>query len=88
MLAEKDCSGDLHYICGIPYQGIPFATHFCVDHGLRMLLMRIEKKKYGTCNRLEISFKMGDDVMLIVDVLMTAGTNVVFNVTIVSLIQR
>lgn len=48
--------------------------YMCTQHGLKMLLMRKEKKKYGTCNLLEGTYNKGDSVVLLDDVLMTAGT--------------
>jgi uridine monophosphate synthetase len=57
--------------CGIPYSGIPLATQYSILKKYRMIIMRKERKKYGTGRLIEGIYNKNDSVILIEDVIST-----------------
>jgi uridine monophosphate synthetase len=58
-------------ICGLPYAGIPFASHISLKNNIPMILLRKEKKNYGTKNIFEGSLENIKHLILIDDILTT-----------------
>lgn len=58
-------------VCGIPYSGIPLATQYSCKANSPMIIMRKERKEYGTGRLIEGIYKKGDKVILIEDVVST-----------------
>ena len=48
--------------------------HICLKNNIPMLLKRKETKSYGTKKLFEGSYKIGDKIAIVDDVLMTGGT--------------
>lgn len=63
-------------VCGVPYSGIPLATLFSVNTYSSMVIMRKERKEYGTGKLVEGVYKKGNECILIEDVIST-GKSVV-----------
>lgn len=60
-------------IAGLELGGIPLATGLSLRTGKPCLYVRKEAKTYGTCNLVEGGFQPGDRVVVIEDVITTAG---------------
>lgn len=64
-------------ICGVPYSGIPIAVSCCDNDStksINMLVLRKERKGYGTGQMIEGLNKSIKDVILIEDVISTGGS--------------
>ena len=64
---------DLHsdFICGIPYNGILISTSISISYNRPQLLVRKERKDYGTKKQVEGVYTQGQSVLLIEDVITT-----------------
>ncbi len=60
-------------LAGLELGGIPLATALSLQSGKPCLFVRKEAKKYGTCNLAEGGFEKGEEVVVIEDVITTAG---------------
>ena len=60
-------------LAGLELGGIPLATALSLRTGSPCLYVRKEAKAYGTCNLVEGGFQPGDTVVIIEDVITTAG---------------
>lgn len=67
---------DFDYIIGLPYMGIPIATHISSMLHKPMLLMRKEQKSYGTKKLIEGSWKPNQKVILIDDLISNGSSKV------------
>ena len=61
-------------VCGLPYAGIPYSQTISILHKRNNILLRKEKKKYGTSKMIEGSYKKNDDLIIIDDII-TKGTS-------------
>ena len=56
-------------LCGVPYTALPLATLMACQTGKPMLIIRKEKKEYGTSKRIEgLEGTMGKNCLIIEDV--------------------
>ena len=60
-------------LAGMELGGIPLATALSLRTGVACLYVRKTAKTYGTCNLIEGGFRPGERVVLIEDVITTAG---------------
>lgn len=60
-------------LAGLELGGVPIATVLSQITGKPTLFVRKEAKKYGTCNLAEGGFEKGENLVIIEDVITTAG---------------
>jgi orotate phosphoribosyltransferase len=72
-LAELLPSPPPDRVAGVELGGVPLATALALETGIPMLVVRREAKGYGTAKGIEGVFKPGERVVLVEDVLTTAG---------------
>ena len=60
-------------LAGLELGGVPLATGLSLKVSKLCLYVRKEAKTYGTCNLVEGGFRAGEKVVLIEDVITTAG---------------
>ena len=65
---------DVDRVCGVPLSGIPIATGFFSQFNIPMIIKRPVKKDYGLQNIIDGSYKTGDRVCLIEDVVTTGNS--------------
>ena len=58
-------------ICGVPYSALTFASGIAYAHKIPMLLKRKEAKEYGTKKILEGNYQVGNQCLIIEDVVTT-----------------
>ena len=68
-LLPPECEG----LAGLELGGIPLATALSLQTGLPCFYVRKEAKTYGTCNLIEGGAKEGSTLVVIEDVITTAG---------------
>ena len=68
-LLPSECDG----LAGLELGGIPLATALSLQTGLPCFYVRKEAKTYGTCNLIEGGTKEGSKLVVIEDVITTAG---------------
>ncbi len=61
-------------LAGTPYAALPLATAVSLETGLPMIYPRKEAKSYGRGRRIEGEFAAGDHVVVIEDLVTTAGS--------------
>jgi uridine monophosphate synthetase len=62
-------------ICGLPYAGIPFASFISLAYKIPLVLLRKERKCYGTGNIIEGDLTNKTHLIIIDDIL-TTGTSI------------
>lgn len=73
---ESSCPlDDTDFIAGVPYSAIPIASFLSVHNKLPMILVRKEKKSYGTNHEIEGIFQTNQSCLIIEDVV-TSGTSI------------
>ncbi len=60
-------------VAGVELGGVPLATALSLETGLPALIVRREAKGYGTARQVEGVYEPGERVILVEDVLTTAG---------------
>ena len=68
-LLPSKCDG----LAGLELGGIPLATALSLQTGLPCFYVRKEAKTYGTCNLIEGGAEVGSTLVVIEDVITTAG---------------
>ncbi|NIR02505.1 MAG: orotate phosphoribosyltransferase, partial [Gemmatimonadales bacterium] len=62
-----------HRLAGVELGGVPLATALSLETGIPFLVVRRQTKEYGTAKGIEGVFESGERVVLVEDVLTTAG---------------
>ena len=68
-LLPPSCEG----LAGLELGGIPLATALSLETGIPCFYVRKEAKTYGTCNLIEGGVEVGSSLVVIEDVITTAG---------------
>ncbi|XP_076382081.1 uridine 5'-monophosphate synthase-like [Megalopta genalis] len=68
-------SYNVSQICGVPYTALPLATLIFVDFIIPRLIKKNEEKAYDTKKMIEGHFKLGDNCVIIEDVV-TSGSSI------------
>lgn len=61
-------------IMGIPYGGLPIASYLSITNNKPLIYPRNKKKEYGTKKRVEGTYRRGQSVVIIDDVITTGGS--------------
>lgn len=72
-LAELLPSPPPDRVAGVELGGVPLATALSLETGIPLLVVRRQAKEYGTAKGIEGVFESGERVVLVEDVLTTAG---------------
>lgn len=72
---EYKLNGDEISICGLPYAGISLANYISCLYDIPLLILRKERKEYGTKRMIEGVTKKTKHIILIDDIL-TSGTSI------------
>ena len=78
-IEEKKITFDDIAICGLPYAGIPFASFISLTYKIPLILLRKERKGYGTNNLIEGNLE-GKSHLIIIDDILTTGTSILQSV--------
>ena len=70
---EKLLPTSFDKLAGLELGGVPLATGLSLRTGKPCLYVRKEAKPYGTCNLVEGGFQAGEKVVVVEDVVTTAG---------------
>jgi len=65
--------GGTDRLAGAELGGVPLATAVALQSGLPFVIVRKERKGYGTENRIEGPLEPGESIVLVEDVVTTAG---------------
>lgn len=68
---EKNIKLENVAICGLPYAGIPFASFISLAYKIPLILLRKERKGYGTNNIIEGNLDNKTHLIIIDDILTT-----------------
>ena len=74
-LEEKNISIENVAICGLPYAGIPFASFISLAYKIPLVLLRKERKSYGTKKMIEGNLE-NKTTLIIIDDILTTGTSI------------
>ncbi len=72
--ARQLASVSAHRVAGVPYAALPIATAVSLETGLPLIYPRKEAKKHGRGLQIEGGFRPGDRVVVIEDLVTTAGS--------------
>ncbi len=70
-LFQEKIPNSIQIICGVPYAALPMATAVSLQTNISMIIKRKEAKTYGAKKLIEGSYKNGDKILLIEDVITT-----------------
>lgn len=72
-LAKQLPNDPFDRLAGLELGGVPLATSLALAVGKPVLFVRKSAKDYGTCNLVEGGFERGDRIVVVEDVITTAG---------------
>ena len=67
--------GTVLSICGLPYAGIPIASYISCMYNLPLVMLRKEKKNYGTKKMIE-GINNNTNKIILIDDIITSGTSI------------
>jgi len=65
---------EVNLICGVPIGGIPLCTYISTTYNIPMIIVRNEKKTYGTTKQIEGKYNKDDKCIIIEDVITTGSS--------------
>ena len=74
LITEKISDDDIDKVAGPALGAVPIATAISLESKLPLLMIRKEKKGYGTSKLIEGELNEGDDVIVVEDVSTTGGS--------------
>ena len=74
LITEKIVDDDIDKVAGPALGAVPIATAVSLESRLPLLMIRKEKKGYGTSKLIEGELNEGDDVIVVEDVSTTGGS--------------
>ena len=74
LITEKISNDDIDKVAGPALGAVPIATAVSLESKLPLLMIRKEKKGYGTSKLIEGELNEGDDVIVVEDVSTTGGS--------------
>ena len=74
LIYEKVCSEDIDKVAGPALGAVPIATAISLESEIPLLMIRKEKKGYGTSKLIEGELNKGDSVIVVEDVTTTGGS--------------
>ena len=74
LITEKIGDDDVDKVAGPALGAVPIATAVSLESGLPLLMIRKEKKGYGTSKLIEGELNSGDNVIVVEDVTTTGGS--------------
>jgi len=74
LITEKISDDDIDKVAGPALGAVPIATAVSLESKLPLLMIRKEKKGYGTSKLIEGELNEGDDVIVVEDVSTTGGS--------------
>ena len=74
LIASKIDDGDIDKVAGPALGAVPIATAVSLESGLPLLMIRKEKKGYGTSKLIEGELNENDNVVVVEDVSTTGGS--------------
>ncbi|AMD18468.1 orotate phosphoribosyltransferase [Methanobrevibacter sp. YE315] len=74
LITEKIKDDEIDKVAGPALGAVPIATAVSLESGLPLLMIRKEKKGYGTSKLIEGELLEGDDVIVVEDVSTTGGS--------------
>ena len=81
LMYQKISNLDFDLICGIAYTGIPMATKISLNYNIPMLIIRKERKDYGTKKLVEGVYHKNQKCLMLDDVI-TTGSSLIENIDI------
>ncbi len=81
MMYQKISHLNFDLICGIAYTGIPMATKISLSYDIPMLIIRKERKDYGTKKLVEGVYQENQNCLMLDDVI-TTGSSLIENINI------
>ena len=69
-ILDKEC--DL--LCGVPIGGLPICSYISINYNIPMIIVRDEKKNYGSKKQIEGNYNIKNKCIIIEDVITTGGS--------------
>jgi uridine monophosphate synthetase len=74
LLIKKAETLSYDIVCGVPYAALGLAANFSYELDIPLIMRRSHRKTYGTCKKIEGTFKPGMRCLLIDDVITTGSS--------------
>jgi len=74
LLIKKVAELSFDIVCGVPYAALGLAANFSYELSVPLIMRRSDRKTYGTCKKIEGTFRPGMRCLLIDDVITTGSS--------------